>query len=103
MDLTPVITPVLDLSEITSGAKAIDSIITPNALSATVSYNAASQISSSTPAPASTDATSTGESVTSAPTFSFVQNNNSPKAISNTELYRQTSNLLSIAKGQLPN
>jgi hypothetical protein len=31
--------------------------------------------------------------------ITFVQNNNSPKALSTAEIYRQTKNQLSVAKG----
>ena len=32
-------------------------------------------------------------------TYNFTQTNNSPKALSRWEIYRQTKNLISVAKG----
>lgn len=94
----PTITPVLDLSEIQNGSKAIGSLLDKNSgfnLSATSNSArmAARDFNSSNSNPA---ASSNGAQ---APTYSFTQNNYSPKALSRIDIYRQTKNQFSALKG----
>lgn len=94
----PTITPVLDLSEIQNGSKAIGSLLDRNSgfnLSATSNSArmAARDFNSSNSNPA---ASSNGAQ---APTYSFTQNNYSPKALSRIDIYRQTKNQFSALKG----
>ena len=95
-DLT--ITPVLDLSQVKKDAKDMPDIggkVVP--ITAAASYNQASAISTA-------EARNRQAAIGTAPTasggasFSFIQHNTSPKALSDIEVYRQTNNLLSNVK-----
>ena len=87
MDTQPTIRPVIDLTDVMNGAKEID---------ATLSKKAAISISSVNAAQEESKAIQNGNSTTATPkTFSFVQNNYSPKELSRLEIYRQTSNQFS--------
>lgn len=86
IDPNPTITPVLDLSQIQAGVGEIGSIIP-----ATASMSLASGIS----VPGIGDSLS--ETGQAAP-IQFIQNNNSPKALSSIEIYRNTKNQLSQAR-----
>ena len=94
-DLT--ITPVLDLSQVKKDAKDMPDLgagsVTP--ITAAASYNQASAIS--TEAARNRQAIAAPEALGGA-SFSFVQHNTSPKALSDIEVYRQTNNLLSNVK-----
>lgn len=99
MDINPTITPVLDLSEVKSGAGQIGSLMkgpmlnvegTANAAAATA--NAVRDTEDGYAGNAGTDASAKIE---------FNQYNSSPKALSEVEIYRQTNNQLSKAKGAL--
>lgn len=81
-DLNPVITPSLDLTNVIDGVKKIntmmggsDSVITPN-------VDTRNQ-----------NGTNGG--------MTFIQNNTSPKALDRIEIYRQTKNLISSARGAM--
>lgn len=82
-EFTPVITPVLDLTNVTTGAKRLNSLFTTNqAISAMASMNNlqnAQQIDPNNP-----NASRFGTT--------FIQNNYSPKALNRMEIYRQTRN-----------
>lgn len=90
MEVQPTIRPVLDLSEVRSGA---------GRLTAILSRSQAMKISSSM------DRETTGEIQNGDGTpsvgnsYSFVQNNYSPKALSRIDIYRQTKNQFSALKG----
>lgn len=86
----PTIRPVLDLSDVEFGA---------NKLNALFSKSQAVSINSSIKRKAEAE-TQNGESVPTNPTsINFTQNNYSPKALSRTEIYRQTKNQFSTMKG----
>jgi hypothetical protein len=74
-DLNPVITPVLDLTNVTNGAREISGLF-----SAQQSYNLG--------------ITGNGQNGTATSTVTYNQYNYSPKALSRIEIYRQTKNLL---------
>ncbi len=87
----PTITPVLDLSQVQNGAKNLDSILASSPLSVDPSLRQASIISAGSllqPVDSAPVSTSTTE-------IKFEQNNNSPKALDEIEIYRQTRNLIS--------
>lgn len=98
IDRSPSIRPVLDLSAIRKDAGLISSTlgaqtlsvenIKANALSAENAYEETMQ------ARTDADGTPTGD------VYNFTQNNTSPKALSAGEIYRQTKNQLSRAKGE---
>ena len=87
MDYTPTITPVLDMSQFNSGAFRVSSF-----LNGTTSLNLANSVSQTTKR---TTASSSGSTQASSPTYSFTQNNYSPKSLSSVEIYRQTNNMIS--------
>lgn len=100
VDLQPTITPILDLSEVQKSADKIGTILTSqplfvdptNATTAANGYNA-------NIATRAMGGTSAGDDYST--TTNYTQNNYSPKALTPAEIYRQTKNQLSIAKGAL--
>ena len=91
MDTQPTIRPVLDLSEVRSGA---------HMLSALLSRQQAMTISTEMNRQ-SASAIQNGETATptAGNSYSFVQNNYSPKSLSRIDIYRQTKNQFSALKG----
>lgn len=98
VDLHPVIAPVLDLSHIQKNAGKIGTMLNGNAVAVGSTYSQASNVAT---AQRSSSASAVTVAAPSQPGITFVQNNNSPKALSSAEIYRQTKNQLSIAKGAL--
>lgn len=87
IDTQPTIRPVLDLSDVDSGA---------SRLSALFNRNQALNISNGMRLKAQTDSTGAETSTQSTvPVSQFIQNNYSPKALSRVEIYRQTKNQFS--------
>lgn len=98
IDMAPVVTPVLDLTQLKKDSGQIAAIVdtmrpisvettTTNAKQASVGY------ADNQRKPDESDGSSGGN------TYNFTQNNTSPKALSPAEIYRQTKNQLSVAKG----
>ena len=86
IDTQPTIRPVLDLSNVEAGTGRLQAMFSRNqALSVSASMSRDSSIDTTTDATTS----NTGN------TYQFTQINNSPKALSRTEIYRQTSNQFS--------
>jgi len=94
MEFNPTITPVLDLSNIQENAGLISGLLTPPTLDVASSYARATVLSEEQQisAPASTEDTPSGTTV------NYNQYNNSPKAISTADIYRNTKNQLSTVK-----
>ena len=87
MDYKPTITPVLDMSNVSSGLRA---------WSPTWSAKRSLRLASSVSNIAANGYSSSNVSTKSpAPVYSFTQINNSPKALSSVEIYRQTNNMIS--------
>lgn len=101
MDMTPTIRPVLDLSAIKKDSSLINGIIAPAPLSIDAGYAKAASISAEQKQMKIDTATASETAVAPAgdTNISFVQNNTSPKALTPAEIYRQTKNQLSAAKG----
>jgi hypothetical protein len=101
IELNPVIAPVLDLEAFRKSAVGINDILAPAVVVPITSAKSATAISATVDAAkqdiATQDLAATGT------TLEFNQYNNSPKALSSAEIYRQTKNQLSIVKGALPN
>ena len=97
--LTPTITPVIDLGMIKKGAKDIGGMFTTPVLDISKSIHYANQaqtaVKKATYSPEGFD-DSGYES--QGPTYIFNQTNNSPKALSPSEIYRRTNNQLSKVK-----
>jgi hypothetical protein len=93
----PVITPILDLTQIRSQAEELTSLTTPIPITAAASYGQASIISSQ-------QNTAEADQAVVAPggtSVKFEQNNYSPEALTEIEIYRQTKNQLSQLKSAL--
>jgi tape measure domain-containing protein len=92
LNLSPTITPVLDLTKATNGFNQLNSLSKTQLISATASTNKATSISAANSAAATTAA---ALAVGDTSTLSFVQNNYSPTALSAADIYRKTNNQLS--------
>ena len=90
IDAQPTIRPVLDLSNVKSGVGKIDAMFSrTQALSVSAARNSSSKVEDQNGETASTGGN----------TYSFTQNNYSPKALSRLDIYRQTKNQFSVMKG----
>jgi tape measure domain-containing protein len=100
IDIVPVITPIIDLSKVQKGAGLIGSLLAAQQISVGATYSTAKDAS----AGYQSNKTAVAQVVAQATPndgMTFIQNNNSPKALSSAEIYRQTKNQLSVAKGAL--
>lgn len=90
IDAQPTIRPVLDLSDIESKAGKLNTMFSRNqAISISTAMNGATRSENQN-----------GESTpTAGNTYTFTQNNYSPKALSRVEIYRQTKNQFTAMKG----
>jgi tape measure domain-containing protein len=95
-EIRPVITPIINLSEARRGFDDLAAMAATQ-ISAGVSASAAASISPNIPGGSEGGTVSIGGT-----TITFTQNNNSPKALSAAEIYRQTRNQLSTMRGALP-
>ena len=95
-DFNPVITPVLDLTQVAAEATKIGGYISDQQVSPTYSYGQAQTIARTETAPAdiSTDTPATTG-------VNFNQVINSPTQLSESDIYKQTRNLITIAKEEL--
>jgi hypothetical protein len=100
IDPNPVITPILDLTQVRNQSGELVDLTKTVPINATVSTNQASTISSeNAAATAQTEAAPTPS--TSETNITFNQTNTSPDALSEVEIYRQTKNQLSQLKSAL--
>ena len=95
----PVIAPVLDLTQVEQGAKRMGSLMGSQHIKADLSYKNASVINAEDRLRRRAEADV--EEPKAPTTFEFHQTNNSPKALSAIEIYRQTRNQFSLAKEAL--
>jgi hypothetical protein len=97
IDVNPTITPILDLTQIRNASGELATLTAVTPITAAASYGQASAISAEQRA-----ALADNPDVAIGGThLSFVQNNTSPQALSEVEIYRQTKNQLSQAKTAL--
>jgi hypothetical protein len=94
----PTIRPVLDLSAVKKDASLIEGLIRPSDISIGTSYAQASSIALNNKVAAQQAAPTQEVTNKSDTNITFVQNNNSPKALSASEIYRQTKNQISAVK-----
>jgi tape measure domain-containing protein len=97
IDSNPVITPVLDLTQIRNQSQELAALTNVVPITAATSFRQASTISSAQTA-AQVDQTTVAPGGTS---VKFEQNNYSPESLSEVEIYRQTKNQLSQLKSVL--
>ncbi len=90
LDTQPTIRPILDLSEVQAGA---------HTLSALLSRSQAMSISAGMERQTSETIQNGEVPLTAGNTYTFTQNNYSPKSLSRIEIYRQTKNQFSALKG----
>ena len=104
MDATPVIRPVVDLSDVKASGEELQRILgkTP-----TVKVSTSGRLGRQVQAQVATNvdaAAAQAIAVPAAPTVvEMTQNNYSPKALSAATIYRQTNNQISVVKGALSN
>lgn len=98
MDVNPVITPILDLSNVQKNAAKLSELTNVTPITAAASYGQAASISVAQEAAQATISETATQKSTE---FKFEQNNYSPKALSPAEIYRHTRNQLSQAKSVL--
>lgn len=89
-DISPTITPVLDFTKLQKDANKIDTILSSTKAS-TISA-AMNRMNGVEPSDQAIKAVDT------APSYNFVQNNYSPKALSRLEIYRQSKNMFNMAR-----
>ena len=101
VDMTPTIRPVIDLSDVESGEKKLSKMLGGNK---TISVDSATVRAASVARSMKHNEVNGGTNPTNqngGTTFTFTQNNYSPKALSKTDIYRQTKNQISVAKAAL--
>ena len=98
VDIQPVITPVLDLSSVKKNAGQIGAMLGNRPISIDSAYSKAAAIANARLAAQEVTDTPVAEAPRA---VTFNQYNNSPKALSSAQIYRQTKNQLSVAKGAL--
>ena len=89
MDAEPTIRPVLDLSNVETGTRRLNSMFSRNQ---TMSINANMNRANIS------ENQNGGDSGQNGTTLNFYQTNNSPKALNRIEIYRQTKNQISVMK-----
>lgn len=99
-EFKPIIRPVLDLTDVKKNATAISGMMKTLPINVAATSAKAADISVAVQAIKLAQRMADFESEAAA-AVSFTQINNSPKTLSNAEIYRQTKNQLSIAKGAL--
>lgn len=99
IDIQPTIRPVMDLSDIQKNAPLINDMLSPKTLDVDSTYASALSASSAYQARMASEQAAQDAQVKKE--INFYQTNNSPKALSASELYRRTKNQLSVAKEEL--
>jgi tape measure domain-containing protein len=95
IDVNPTIRPVLDLTDVKKGAGQISNTLAKATISTSGALANANTVSAAVGSGRNMGDNGSGGNPSS---VTFIQNNNSPKAISAADTYRQTKNQLSVAK-----
>jgi tape measure domain-containing protein len=101
VDLNPKITPVLDLTDVRKSAAQLGGILAITPVRVTASAISANNAATGFQANQN-DFVSPSDGTIPVSNVTYVQNNNSPKALSTADIYRKTKNQLSSKKGELP-
>lgn len=103
MNMTPSIRPVLDLSAIKKDSALIGGMLTPPSLKLdnSVVYASQAQMAGYEAQKSADDVEFEQWKAARGGDVNFYQTNNSPKALTNAEIYRKTNNQLSVAKKEL--
>lgn len=99
----PTIKPVLDLSQVEEQAGRLDEILPQEEIASTLTSTATAQLAGRvvTSTPTKSNDTATSETYNQGTSLVFNQYNNSPKALSEAEIYRQTRNQIEQVKGAM--
>lgn len=98
-EFNPVITPVLDLTRVQSQSSKIAGYLNVSSITPGASIQQANVISNTS---GGSNNTSTPSTINSQPgDITFIQNNNSPKALSAADIYRNTKSQIALAKEEL--
>ena len=99
----PTIKPVLDLSQVEEQADRIDELFPQEEIASTLTSTATAQLAGRvvTSTPAKSNDTAANETYNQGTSLVFNQYNNSPKALSEAEIYRQTRNQIEQVKGAM--
>lgn len=97
-DLTPVITPVLDLTEVERGAARLNEIVSVPKIDTSLSFGKASSISASQSVAEEVVQTTQNQIINE---IKFEQTINSPTTLSASEIYRNTKTQIAMAKEEL--
>jgi hypothetical protein len=98
MDASPVITPVLDISQLKKDVQGVGDLSNVIPITAATSYGQASATSQEVSA---TQQAALEAAATAQPSVSFEQNNYSPEALNDVEIYRKTRNQIGQLKSAL--
>ena len=101
MDTTPVIRPVIDLDNVQQGINSMNGMFSDQVIDVNSIRAKTASISSGMSGGSSASVSAADGKLQNGNTFSFVQNNYSPKALSQIDIYRQTKNQFSAMKGAL--
>jgi hypothetical protein len=102
VNTSPTITPILDLTQVTKDAAKMSDMLDQAAV-AQASYSQAATISDEALARLQAAQEQTAAPVAPTTKVELTQINQSPKALSEVEIYRQTKNLVSLAEEALSN
>lgn len=99
----PTIRPVLDLSQVEEQAGRLDEILPKEEITGTLATTATAQLAGrvARSTPTRTDGNAISETYNQGTSLVFNQYNNSPKALSEAEIYRQTRNQIEQVKGAM--
>jgi tape measure domain-containing protein len=101
IDANPVISPVLDLTQVEQKAGELAGMLPDPTLSAATSTDQAGRVSNQMAALQEAAQAALEAQTTPAPSIKLEQNNYSPDPLSNIEIYRQTNNQMSLLKSAL--
>ena len=99
----PTIKPVLDLTQVEDQANHLDELFPQEEISSTLTSTATAQLAGRAvrSTPAQSDANAASETYNQGTSLVFNQYNNSPRALSEAEIYRQTHNQIEQLKGAM--
>lgn len=98
MDINPTITPVLDLSQVEKDSKRLGSMLPSANLALDGTASLAAMAQDESDGPNDEERPGGGDDEPKGDVYNFNQYNNSPKALSKADIYRQTRNQLSVVK-----
>lgn len=99
----PIITPIVDLSNVEASARTVRDLFNQSIQMNTTNANMAAGSMIERKAATSTEVNPEQKPDSKGVVLEFTQNNYSPKELSRIDIYRQTRNQLSLAKGALEN